>query len=647
MYEDFFGLKDRPFAITPSADLYFDSTIHRRTLAYLRCGVSNGDSLVVMTGEIGAGKTTLLQALMRDLEADRVVPATLANTQLDAAGVTESILLAFGTPPGDRSTSGLEAALGAHLSKLGAAGRRGLAIVDEAQNLPPDALRQLLRLSTLRPAAGAPLQLLLSGQPGLRARLLNTAADEMGQPVCLFCHVGPLDAVETRSYIEHRLQRLGAASAPAFSAAAFEAIHRATGGIPRRINRLCDRVLLAAYLANRRDIDDAMVAKVDADLRQEFGDPEATSLARRSAAESTAAAPAARAAAPTAVGRAAAPTAAERADVAEASAASPAPEVASAGDRSPPVAPDAIVEPPPAAQDPGPPTVAGTSSRGDPALDDRTKTPAPGIADRSRVSPDHAPASPRVAPGASSSTESAGAAEAEGAGPTAPLSAPLRGFEPAPVRVRRRRSRTLALAAILFIMAVAAAGWVALERQPSLIRDLRAWGLDAFEATRAVVPSARRSSGELTTVRPERPLPPSGAGTATGARPAGAAPIAAPETTRSTPSPQAPEATVRPEAPKPKPTARSETPKPPARSETPKPPARADSARPTRSEAPSPPPAPPAQPATREPQGAEPSSPPPARDQRTQPPAAAEQKPSPSAARPACTEAMSALGLCR
>jgi type II secretory pathway predicted ATPase ExeA len=701
MYEDFFGLKDRPFAITPSADLYFDSSVHRRTLAYLRCGVSNGDSLLVMTGEIGAGKTTLLQTLMRDLEADRVVPATLSNTQLDAAGVTESILFAFGAPLPDRSTGGLEAALDAHLSKLGAAGRRGLAIVDEAQNLPPDALRQLLHLSTARPAAGAPLQLLLSGQPGLRGRLLNTAMDEIVQPVCLFCHVGPLDGVETRSYIEHRLQRLGAAGAPAFSAAAFEAIHRATGGIPRRINRLCDRVLLAAYLANRRDIDDQTVAKVDADLRQEFGDPEATSLARRSAADAMAAAPTARVAASTEADRAdvaasteadqagvAASTEADRADVAASTEAdradvaasieadradvprssganrAPAAESAEVGRSSAPD-PDEILGPPAAEPGPTQASVAEKAALHEPALEHRPEAPIAGDAEPPFVSREDVPAPSRVASGAWSGAEGAEPADAAATRAPASFAAPPRRFETAPVRVRRRRSRTLFLGAILFAVALSAGGWFVLERRPSLARDLRAWWTEASEATRAVAPSARRSSGELTTVRPERPGATS-SGDATGpeAQPQRAAPVADPAATAGRTPAQPPRASVRPEAPKPsvaseapkppvrselpKPTTPPEAPKPAPRMEAPRPAARAAAPKPARSEAPSPPqPAPAVPMAPRGEPSAQPPGPPPARDRRAQPPPVAQEKPQPSATTPSCTEAMSALGLCR
>ena len=168
---------------------------------------------------------------------------------------------------------GLVAALSDQLSRLDASGRRGLAIVDEAQNLSPEALRQLLRLAAVQPARGSPLQVLLSGQPGLRARVMSAVQEEGREPVCLFCHVGPLGAGETRFYIEHRLQRLGGPNAPRITASAYEEIQRASGGIPRRINRLCDRVLLPAYLAGQRDIDAAGVRQVDADLRQELGDP--------------------------------------------------------------------------------------------------------------------------------------------------------------------------------------------------------------------------------------------------------------------------------------------------------------------------------------------------------------------------------------
>jgi len=561
MYEDFFGLKDRPFAITPSVDLYFDSTVHRRTLAYLRAGVQQGESLLVMTGEIGAGKTTLLQTLMRELPAAHVVPATVSNTQLDAVGITESILLAFGHRAAERSMDGLVAALSEELSRLGDSGRRGLAIVDEAQNLSLEALRQLLRLAVVQPARGAPLQVLLSGQPGLRARVMNAVQEEGREPVCLFCHVGPLGASETRSYIEHRLQRLGGPNAPRITAGAYEEIQGASGGIPRRINRLCDRLLLAAFLAARRDIDAAGVRQIDADLRQELGDPEATSLARRDTGEAAAQAPN--------VGRVEADALADVHAKAEAEAEAE-PKAEAQAERKAAVDADdrqnaeveidadalqkaevdvdgdaqakaevesgaaAIADAgtpfktpasnPPLRAAPASPDAARVADEPSGRLAAAAPVPAPatpprpdGAQRREHRDADVAAAIPAVAVGAPPAETAArdsvppdtsppdwGAAEHTGDSTLAPTHVGA-----TPPRAQHRPRRALpALTAIVAVLALGVAGWFAWQhRDATLVGDLRGWWTRVVAPSPSVVPATRRDSGELSGPKPERSAP--------------------------------------------------------------------------------------------------------------------------------------------
>jgi type II secretory pathway predicted ATPase ExeA len=287
MYEEFFGLRGRPFAITPSADLFFHSAAHRRALAYLRRLVLAGERLIVLTGDIGAGKTTLLQTLIRDLPADRFVPATLVSTHLDDLELTRAVLLAFDAPSGDASLETSRAALRAHLARLRSKGMQGLLVVDEAQNFSPGTLRYLTQLPELAAGDEPSLQAIVSGQPGLQALLAAAGAEAAGQEV-FFCRLGPLTAADTASYVRHRLRVLGSGHGPSFSAAAFDQIQAATGGVPRLVNRLCDRVLVSAYVDQTRDIDSTRVARAAAELREELGESDEQAAVEQAAVEQAA-----------------------------------------------------------------------------------------------------------------------------------------------------------------------------------------------------------------------------------------------------------------------------------------------------------------------------------------------------------------------
>jgi general secretion pathway protein A len=272
MYEQYFDLRGRPFATAPDPDFYFESRGHHRALAYLRHGVREGDSFMVMTGEIGAGKTTLVHKLMRELDTGSIAVALLVSSQLDARGLLATALGAFGAPGAAASMDEMQARLRATLAALAAQGRRALLVIDEAQNLQPDAI-ELLTGFVARQAEGTlALQVLLVGQPELRRRIQSDPAAAQRQPVFLFCHVGMLSEQETREYIVHRLRHVGWADSPSFADLAFQRIHQLTEGVPRRINRLCDRLLLACYLRAQKAVSPRMVEQVDAELRGELGE---------------------------------------------------------------------------------------------------------------------------------------------------------------------------------------------------------------------------------------------------------------------------------------------------------------------------------------------------------------------------------------
>ena len=269
MYEAFYGLTAKPFQLNPDPSFYFASKQHRRAKAYLEYGVSRNEGFIVITGEIGAGKTMVLRSLIEGLNGSNVITGHLVTTQLGAEDTLRMVGAAFGFRVKDVPKSELLITLEAFLISQTSKGKRCLLIVDEAQNLTPRAVEELRMLSNFQFGNQALLQSFLVGQPEFRETLQQPEMEQFRQRVAATCHIGPLDADETRGYIEHRLKCAGAKEKPSFEPAAFAGIHAATGGIPRRINAVCDRLLLAGFLAGKADITEADVSEVVREFDQE------------------------------------------------------------------------------------------------------------------------------------------------------------------------------------------------------------------------------------------------------------------------------------------------------------------------------------------------------------------------------------------
>ncbi len=272
MYETQFGLSAPPFQLSPDPAFYFDSKGHSHALAYLKFGAYQGEGFIVVTGDIGAGKTTLVRTLLGDLNPEQVVAAQVVSTQLESGDLLRSIATAFGIPNAASTKSQLISTLEAFLLQVAASGRRALLVIDEAQNLAPEAIEEMRMLSNFQLENQALLQSFLVGQPELRRLLESKSMEQFRQRVIASCHLGPMDHVETRAYVEHRLHHVGWQDRPHFDEAAFEAIHRWTGGIPRRINLLCNRLLLAAYLGGEETVSQATVDNVASELHGEVGE---------------------------------------------------------------------------------------------------------------------------------------------------------------------------------------------------------------------------------------------------------------------------------------------------------------------------------------------------------------------------------------
>ncbi|WP_263771505.1 XrtA/PEP-CTERM system-associated ATPase [Propionivibrio soli] len=269
MYESFYGLTSKPFQLNPDPTFYFGSKQHRRATAYLEYGMHQNEGFIVVTGEVGAGKTTIVRGLLNKLNSAKVVAAQLVSTQLDAEDTLRMVAAAFGVRTRDLGKSDVLLALEAFLVDVTRQGKRCLLIVDEAQNLTPHAVEELRMLSNFQFETQALLQSFLIGQPEFRNIMQSPHMQQLRQRVIAACHIGPMDQDETRAYIEHRLKCAGYNGDPLFDEAAYAAVFASSGGVPRRINSLCDRILLSGFLGGKKQFGVADVEEISKELGEE------------------------------------------------------------------------------------------------------------------------------------------------------------------------------------------------------------------------------------------------------------------------------------------------------------------------------------------------------------------------------------------
>ncbi|KQQ86801.1 AAA family ATPase [Massilia sp. Leaf139] len=256
MYTNFFNLKQAPFSIAPDPRYLFMSERHREALAHLLYGINSGGGFVLLTGEIGAGKTTVCRCFIEQIP-DNCRFAYIFNPKLSVGELLQSVCEEFriDAPGGEvGGVKGYVDAINAYLLASHAQGRNNVLVIDEAQNLAPDVLEQLRLLTNLETSERKLLQIILIGQPELRTMLARPELEQLAQRVIARYHLGPLSEPETGAYIAHRMAVAGSVGAPVFPAAVVPLVHAITGGVPRRINLLCDRALLGAYVENSREV---------------------------------------------------------------------------------------------------------------------------------------------------------------------------------------------------------------------------------------------------------------------------------------------------------------------------------------------------------------------------------------------------------
>ena len=247
MYDQFYGFREPPFNITPDPRFLFFSDRHREAYNHVLFGIRERKGFIQITGEVGAGKTTLCRALLEELGPDYVT-ALILNPCLNPTQLLRMILTELGLQPGKADRVACLEMLNRFLLEQLEAGRDVVLVIDEAQDLTPELLEQVRLLSNLETDQRKLLQIVLIGQPELREKLNDRSLRQLRQRITVRYHLTPLSREEVARYIQHRLQVVGANGRPAFTPWAIRSIYRYSQGIPRLVNAVCDKALLAGFV---------------------------------------------------------------------------------------------------------------------------------------------------------------------------------------------------------------------------------------------------------------------------------------------------------------------------------------------------------------------------------------------------------------
>jgi general secretion pathway protein A len=265
VYLEFYGLKQPPFDLTPNPGFLFHSAKHREAFNHLLYGIRERKGFVQLTGEIGAGKTTLCRALLEQLDG-KFSTALILNPALNANELMKAIATEFGLDVKNLDRLETISAISEFLVKQVEAGRETVLIVDEAQNLTEELLEQVRLLSNIETDDRKLLQIVLMGQPELRHRLNSPRLQQLRQRIIVRYHLMPLTRFETGQYIQHRLELAGSKGVPFFTQPALWRVFHYTKGVPRLINAVCDKALLAGYVEQSDRINFRMVGRAIREL---------------------------------------------------------------------------------------------------------------------------------------------------------------------------------------------------------------------------------------------------------------------------------------------------------------------------------------------------------------------------------------------
>lgn len=268
MYEKYYGFRERPFQLTPSPNWFYASKLHKRALAYLQYGLSQGEGFIVITGDVGTGKTTIANQLLSHLNQDEIIAKQIVTSKLEPDDLIRMIASCFNLVVTEHSKASYLDAIYSYLKRLDAQHRRALLLVDEAQNLPLASIEELRMLSNFQLNGKPLLQSFLLGQNELNAIIQAPDMEQFRQRIIASSNLTALQPEDTRSYIQYRLQQAGG-NQSLLSEDCYPVIQKFSRGIPRKINNLMDRVLLFGYLEECPKLDAGHVQAVIDEISQE------------------------------------------------------------------------------------------------------------------------------------------------------------------------------------------------------------------------------------------------------------------------------------------------------------------------------------------------------------------------------------------
>ncbi len=254
MYQSFYGFAEMPFNITPDPKFLYLSPTHQEALQHLKFGVQEKKGFIVLVGEVGCGKTTLCRRFLNEIDPAHFDTALILNPRVTETQMLKAILTELGEKKLARSQVDLVAQMNRVLLERIERGRDIILIIDEAQNLKFAVLEQIRLLSNLETDKQKLLQIVLLGQPELKEMLARDELRQLRQRILVHYDLRPLTLVDTEHYIQHRLTLAGGRGRPTFTLWAMRAIHRASGGIPRLVNTLCDKALLSAFIRESDEV---------------------------------------------------------------------------------------------------------------------------------------------------------------------------------------------------------------------------------------------------------------------------------------------------------------------------------------------------------------------------------------------------------